>query len=173
MLKAAPFTAPRMDISTADAVEMSIAFRQWRGLLASYQSVLTAELTRLQTIRWLLSDAEQFVEYLEVQGITPDTLSTQILNAYQISLSDEQGYAPTTTRRKLSAVRKFITYAQQFWTIPFSTASLLLQTRVRVVKAKKPRRKIQKPGHFEFDLSKPSGIRDRAIYYLLAPNRSD
>jgi integrase/recombinase XerC/integrase/recombinase XerD len=79
----------------------------WHEATAELEADLGRRAVAEKTVTAYLSDLRQLRQWCEPRNLTPDALDVRQLRRYLAALS-EQGHAPTSVARKLSAIRAFL-----------------------------------------------------------------
>ena len=119
------------------------------------------------TVRNYTDALMKFFDYLKGRGITSlKEVNKQTLRDY-LSYLIEQGYAKSSIARRLSAIRSFYRYLMREEMIAVSPAATTVSPRLdkrlpSFLTIEEAKRLIESP-----DLSKPQGLRDRALMEML------
>ena len=119
------------------------------------------------TVRNYTDALMKFFDYLKGRGITSlKEVNKQTLRDY-LSYLIEQGYAKSSIARRLSAIRSFYRYLMREEMIAVSPAATTVSPRLdkrlpSFLTVEEAKRLIESP-----DVSKPQGLRDRALMEML------
>jgi site-specific recombinase XerD len=134
---------------------------------AAAQELFAADLRRggasERTRREYATDVRQFALWATVAGVEPSGVTPRILRRYAASLS-EHGAAPTTTARKLAALRSFFRTLREHGELAQNPADLVSSPKrpsklPRVLKADEMARLLDR-----IPASTPLELRDRAMF---------
>ncbi|HST56970.1 MAG TPA: tyrosine recombinase [Solirubrobacteraceae bacterium] len=139
--------------------------KNWRDALTLLDTDLRTRDAAARTRRAYSSDLEQFARWAGSQGLTPTQVSSRAVRRYIASLSEAHA-APTTTARKLAALRTFFASQREHGQIVQNPADLVSTPRQpsylpRVVKAKEMSRLLD-----SIPASSALELRDRALFEL-------
>lgn len=104
-----------------DRPELGVA---WRDALALFDDDLRRRGAAERTRRAYGVDVGQFADWARAQGLDPVAVTTKLLRRYVAGLSDAR-HAPTTTARKLAALRAFYRSQREHGNLPQSPADLV------------------------------------------------
>ncbi len=119
-----------------------------------------------QTVRAYSADLARYLEWAERTGVDPIVLTHRQMRLYLAEM-DRAGYARRTVARRLSAVRSFFAYAVTEGLVASDPSGALSTPKVP---ARLPNVLADDTLDALFsapDLSKPTGLRDRAVLELL------
>jgi integrase/recombinase XerC/integrase/recombinase XerD len=137
----------------------------WRQALATFEQDLLCTATAARTVRAYLTDARQFVRWADANGLEPSVVTAKHLRRYVAHLS-ERGCAPTTTARKLAALRALFRSQRERGSIAQNPADLLPTPRrdsylPRVLKRSESAQLLD-----AIPADSPLAARDRALFEL-------
>ncbi len=141
----------------------------WHSTLEGFRAYLTLERSLAKpTVDGYLHDVMLFEQFLRTRfpGTAPESVTYAMLQAF-VAFVNEHAYSAASQARVLSGLRSFYRY--------LVTEQLIDHDPTRLLHAPKIRRKLPDVLHIEeinkmlaqIDLSKPEGIRDRAVVETL------
>ncbi|MGH2834838.1 MAG: tyrosine recombinase XerC [Solirubrobacteraceae bacterium] len=137
----------------------------WQQALALLESDLLRTGAAARTRRAYAVDTLQFARFADGRGLAPVEVSVRDIRRYIASLSEAE-LAPTTTARKLAAIRALFRCLREHGQIPHSPADLISTPRKgshlpRVLKAPEMARLLD-----SIPADGPLHLRDRAMFEL-------
>jgi site-specific recombinase XerD len=137
----------------------------WSDALEAFDSHLEARNMAAKTRRAYGSDLEHFARWAQRNGLAPGPVRPRVLRRWAASLSEE-GCAPSTVARKISALRSFYAHALDRGLLDSNPADLLSAPRKpdrlpRTLKAADAAALLD-----QIPAGGPLEIRDRALFEL-------
>jgi integrase/recombinase XerC/integrase/recombinase XerD len=146
-----------------DSKEQRLA--QWRQAIGLLVDDLRRRDAAQRTTRAYAADLEQFADWASERGLAPEEVDSKAVRRYVAHLS-EQGRAPSTSARKLAALRALFASQREHGSIAQNPADLVSTPRrgsqlPRVLSAQEAQRLLDR-----IPATSPLEIRDRALFEL-------
>ncbi|HEX3692314.1 MAG TPA: tyrosine-type recombinase/integrase, partial [Solirubrobacteraceae bacterium] len=144
---------------------------RWRDALSLFAEDLLRTGAAQRTRRAYAVDVEQFAAFAAERGIAPEAVAVRDVRRYVAALS-ESALAPSTTARKLAAIRALFRCLREHGWIEQNPADLIATPRKgshlpRVLKAEEMSRLLDSiPTGAQADAGPPLNLRDRTMFEL-------
>jgi site-specific recombinase XerD len=144
---------------------------RWRDALRLFEKDLLRTGAAQRTRRAYALDVERFAGFATERGIEPETVAVRDIRRYVAALSESE-LAPSTTARKLAAIRALFRCLREHGWIAHNPADLIATPRKgshlpRVLKAGEMASLLDSiPASVASDAAPPLNLRDRAMFEL-------
>jgi len=136
-------------------------------MIVEYQAWLTTErMASTNTIASYLRDIRQFLEYIEEKKLTPEQVTTTVINGYTKQFC-EKGKCNASATRAIAALKSFYAYLLEEGCVLSNPAQSAAHTKVerklpQILTSHEIELFLSQP-----DCSEPKGCRDKAMLELL------